>query len=69
MSVEARHPGVCEECDGPIRPGQLIDRVQVSEGWMHEVCPPQKPQPVCPTCWVLVPVSGVCGSCGEAVSS
>lgn len=26
-----------------------------------------RPRAVCPTCWIEVPSTGICGSCGEAV--
>lgn len=56
MSLTARFPGECEECDEPIRPGELVEGAD--PGWRHVVCPDplQVEQPACPVCFLVHPV-------------
>jgi hypothetical protein len=57
MRVQAQFPGTCEECGGPIRPGELV--VRGTWGWIHDECPDAMPEPraidVCPHCRLVRP--------------
>ena len=52
---EARYPGVCSDCEEPIRPGEQI--VSLGDGeYEHVTCrPPDRPAAVCTTCWLTKP--------------
>lgn len=60
MSIEAKYADTCEACDGPIRPGDQIDRDPFTERWMHAVCPHDEPREVCPECFMQKSLSGAC---------
>lgn len=63
MSVEAQYAGTCEACAGRIEPGELIEFVRYSGGWMHEVCPPGRMdivREICSECFTERSVTGAC---------
>ena len=39
--IVAKLDGRCSHCDGPVAPGQRIEKT--SGGWMHEDCPADPP--------------------------
>lgn len=41
--ITARLEGRCSHCDGPIKPGQRVEKANA--GWMHENCPADPPDP------------------------
>lgn len=65
MSFEARYHGECAACGGHINPGtegtyDMFDRI------VHAKCPPDLTvlaRPVCPTCLLELPATGVCDDC------
>lgn len=61
MSFLARFAGHCGNCDGPIRPGDVIRTVDLSPaaGFEHVLCP--DPDPVASI--DLLPGEKPCGSC------
>jgi hypothetical protein len=62
MSFVAQHRTDCTECDSPILPGQLASFAYSK--YHHVVCPEARPPAaVCPTCFVELPVTGVCDDC------
>lgn len=55
--MDARFPGTCTTCGGPIEVGDSIIRVGDDEGWEHDFCPPDvdtdaKAEP-CPKCFLI----------------
>lgn len=61
-AIEAKHPGVCPECEETFDVGELIVRNPADTGWAHETCPePPAPRPVCPECFLEIALSGSCG--------
>lgn len=63
----ARHDGPCGNCDRGVHQGEPI--VKEDDRWVHAVCPQDMPRPVCPNCWTLVPLTGICASCGWKAAS
>lgn len=60
MAIAARFYGTCGECDGTIKPGDLIitDPLDgASATWIHERCPEslEHRREVCPTCFIEKP--------------
>ncbi len=57
MATEAQFPGECDECGGPIRPGDPV--IHSPRGWVHADCPDAMPEPraihVCPHCNLAQP--------------
>lgn len=70
-TFEAEYPGRCwrDDCPDPaIRPGERVRYATSEPGdkrLEHEACPEPLPPPnVCPTCFVALPLTGVCDNCG-----
>lgn len=67
MTFTAQYPGLCDRCDGTVRPGDeaAYDRTEGnSRALVHAACPaPPEPRAVCPSCFIELPVSGVCEEC------
>lgn len=63
MSFEAECHGTCVDCDLAIRPGQEIDYSADSE-LVHVSCPVVAPAPICTSCFVVLPLTGICDDCG-----
>jgi hypothetical protein len=77
MTFLASHPGTCIACGERFGAGAEIEfagSVTVSSGsllgayptYTHAVCPPSvldQQRPACPSCFLELPVSGVCGEC------
>ena len=71
MTIQARYSGVCPDCGGKWRPGDLIRTVGLSSEsgqWRHAHCPEPAADPVldkrpgekvCTTCWLIHP-EGAC---------
>lgn len=62
MTVPAQFPSRCGECQGAIRPGELITP-GVTSFWRHVVCPPGKldiTREVCTGCFTEKSVDGSC---------
>lgn len=59
MTVLAQLESTCVDCDQRIRVGQPIV-LAGGAGWVHDECPQMKPRPVCPSCFMEIPPSGVC---------
>lgn len=57
--TEAQFDSICADCDQPIRIGQSIV-LAGGAGWVHDECPEAKPRPVCPTCFLELPLNGDC---------
>ena len=63
MSFRAKYPGVCAICDD-----QLVE-YNDDEELSHVLCPEDmssltgKPRPVCPSCFVQLPLTGKCDEC------
>lgn len=67
MSFRARYKSPCRDCDEGIQPNELIE-LDDDRTPYHVVCPEDqrmdgKPAPVCPRCFMVIPVSGICGTC------
>lgn len=66
MSFTAQYVGECLSCDEDIKPGQQIN--SIGRGYIHVVCPaptPEVERPLCPSCFLELPTSGVCGVCDD----
>ena len=65
MTIMARYPGTCPECDQRWQPGDLIRAGQPEPGdlpeWRHASCPDPlaTTNPVCDRCWLTHP-DGTC---------
>ncbi|WP_217182674.1 hypothetical protein [Streptomyces sp. AC495_CC817] len=57
--TEAQRQSTCADCDLEIRAGDAIV-LAGGAGWVHDTCPEVKPRPVCPTCFLEIPLSGKC---------
>lgn len=66
MSFRAKYRGTCVSCEDDIYPGQNIEYDFDGE-IQHALCPESlrmgKPKPVCPRCFMELPVIGKCGEC------
>jgi hypothetical protein len=60
VNVPAEHEGVCGDCGGRIRVGQLIVFEPLDAWWAHAECPRDVERPVCPSCFTIRSVSGSC---------
>jgi hypothetical protein len=68
VTFTARYPGHCAQagCYEPVEPGQEVEFVPGSRDLVHAVCPdavPEVVRPVCPRCFLELPLAGVCGAC------
>jgi hypothetical protein len=58
--------GECVLCEDDILKGQLVEFNDDRE-LMHVMCPDStlggKPRPICPRCFMELPVTGECGVC------
>jgi hypothetical protein len=65
VSFTAKFPGDCRDCDAGILPGQEVE-FDFDRVLMHVVCPDTlqavtgKPRPLCPQCFMELPVTGRC---------
>lgn len=68
MSFTAQYRGVCEACEDPVVPGQEVEYTY-NRRLVHLFCPEALdsrtglPRPVCPSCFLVLPVTGVCEEC------
>ncbi|MDQ6524310.1 hypothetical protein RB608_11895 [Nocardioides sp. LHD-245] len=65
MTFTASYAGTCVSCGGRFGAGAEIEGVG-GGGFVHAVCPPSaidRQRPACPTCFLELPASGVCGEC------
>lgn len=61
----ARYPGACASCSAKITPGDCV-QYGIDDQLEHLDCPDPLEVPargVCTGCWLVLPVSGVCGVC------
>lgn len=67
MSFTAKWRGDCRDCDDGIFPGEHVE-FDDERNLLHVVCPESlrggQPKPVCPSCFLELPTTGVC-SCRE----
>lgn len=65
MSFEAKYHGECSACGGHIKPGDHIG-YNLEHEIVHVTCPtsPEPQRPICPSCFMEVPVNGECGCDG-----
>lgn len=64
MSWTALYNGLCERCDDRIRAD--VDQVEwAGTEVVHVECPDplETATGVCPTCHLVLPVTGICGTC------
>lgn len=63
MTFSARYEGKCESCEGRIKVGEEI--ASTEGGYVHADCrvKPREPMPVCPSCFIEMPATGVCDQC------
>lgn len=64
MTFTAQYAGECDSCGGQLR-GREVE-YNASEELVHVICPEQATElnrPTCPSCFLELPVSGVCGDC------
>lgn len=64
MSFQAKYKGACADCDDPVYVGQEVE-YSGDRFIVHVVCPVDAydtgiPRPVCPHCFMVLPVTGVC---------
>lgn len=59
MSTPALFESRCEDCGKQIQVGQPII-LAGGAGWVHDICPRDKPRPVCGECFMEIPLSGAC---------
>lgn len=67
MTFTAKYRGHCDACEDPVFPGQEVE-FTFDRHLVHAQCPESldtfgNPRPVCPRCFLEVPVSGVCEEC------
>lgn len=66
MSFAAKWPGDCMDCDDGIYKGQIVE-FDDARNLHHVVCPESlldgKPRPVCPRCFIQLPLTGKCEEC------
>lgn len=66
MTFVAAFPGLCDRCDGAVRVGEELtyEGSGYARRLVHVSCPPPPtPRGVCPSCFIELPVSGVCEEC------
>lgn len=78
MTFTASYAGTCEACGERFGPGAEIEHATPiplelhgrpaghAPAYVHAVCPPSaidQQRAACPTCFLELPVSGVCGEC------
>lgn len=64
MTFTAAYAGTCVACGERFGAGAEIENT--GDGYVHAVCPPSaldQQRPACPSCFLELPVSGVCGEC------
>lgn len=64
MTFPARYEGRCNSCKKRFDVGDEI--AGTADGfYVHAECDvkPPKPMPVCPTCFIEMPATGVCDQC------
>lgn len=71
MSFTAKYRSPCanDDCEDGVLPGQEVEWA-ADHRVIHVVCPEDrdisgKPLPICPRCFLAIPVSGVCGVCDD----
>lgn len=60
----AKYEGACPSCGGDVAGCEVY--FDMSDRAVHAVCPPRLPKrakALCPSCWLELPVTGVCGVC------
>jgi hypothetical protein len=66
MTFIARYGGDdCGACEEPIERGQEVEYDR-TDRLVHVVCPevvPSEARATCPTCWMELPLTGVCEDC------
>jgi hypothetical protein len=66
MAFAAKWPGDCRDCDDGIQRGELVE-FDDDRNLLHVLCPESlrggKPKPVCPGCFLELPVTGRCQEC------
>lgn len=66
MSFTASYPGTCEACGARFGAGVEVEYTTRLTGLVHVQCPPSaldQQRPACPSCFLELPVSGVCEEC------
>lgn len=68
MTFLASYPGICVACGDRFGGGAEIESVgdRSDRAYAHAVCPPstlEQQRPACPSCFLELPVSGVCEEC------
>lgn len=62
--IEARHPGVCGECEERFQVGTKLRRNEEDTAWVHDACPDSFDgidlSNVCPECFMVRAVNGGC---------
>ena len=58
FEMQAQRASGCPDCGERIQAGDTI--ALVGGAWVHAACPEEKPRPVCSTCFLEIPLSGVC---------
>jgi hypothetical protein len=64
MSFTGKYPGECGDC-GEQTKGTEVE-FDGTNTLVHVICPeavPDKPVAVCPSCFLALPLTGVCGDC------
>ena len=66
MPFIAQYSGTpCDACEERIREGQEV-QYTAADRLVHVACPEvldTSPGPLCPSCWMELPGTGVCGNC------
>lgn len=65
MTFTASYPGNCDTCGGRFGAGAEVEYA-AGDVLVHVTCPPSaldQQRPACPSCFLELPVSGVCGEC------
>jgi len=62
MTFEAQYHGECAECGLEVR-GKMVE-YNANNEVIHVFCPePEAPRPVCPRCFIEMPLVGGCPNC------
>lgn len=64
MTFLASYPGTCDACGARFGAGAEI--AFMGGAYTHVICPPSaldQQRPACPSCFLELPVSGVCEEC------